>query len=340
MFDVPADPAFDRITRLVARLLHAPLTLYSVLDSGDLAHKSAHGFDKPDVTPCEIAVARLLSRQVSSTGKPAAIADARKDLTLVSAFSSPGTHDPVACIGAPIVVEDTSSALISPSASLRSGRAAKSPTIAGVLSAFDRGHRVWTEDDIATLTDLAAFLVSEIQLQRTRARLEEQADELRRASLVDELTNLHNRRGFMLLGEQGLRLAVRNKAQVLVFFVDLDGMKAINDTLGHKTGDLALLETADILRETFRKADVLARLGGDEFVVFAHDAAPGAERVIVLRIYERVAEHNRTPDRTFRLALSVGVARMSTGNRSLDGLIDEADAAMYREKQKRRSLRI
>ena len=102
-----------------------------------------------------------------------------------------------------------------------------------------------------------------------RKRLEEK---LQNMSLVDDLTGLYNRRGFFALSQQQLKIAERTKQKALLFFADLDNMKQINDALGHQEGDNALVEVASVLKETFRKSDIIGRLGGDEFAVLAIDA--------------------------------------------------------------------
>ena len=101
-----------------------------------------------------------------------------------------------------------------------------------------------------------------------RKRMEE---EILTLSITDQLTGLYNRRGFLSLAEQQLKLSDRNKSGMLLFFADLDLLKWINDTLGHEEGDKALIEAANVFKETFRTSDIIARLGGDEFAVLAID---------------------------------------------------------------------
>ena len=96
-----------------------------------------------------------------------------------------------------------------------------------------------------------------------RKRAEE---DLRALLLVDELTGLPNRRGFITLSEQALKVATRMQRDVLMIFIDVDHLKTINDTWGHLAGDRALIDTARVLRDSCREADLVARLGGDEFV--------------------------------------------------------------------------
>ena len=158
---------------------------------------------------------------------------------------------------------------------------------------------------------LALVLASSLQAHRSmreRARAEEQ---LRQLSLTDDLTGLHNRRGFLALAEQQTRVANRDRKPMMVVSVDLDGLKGINDTFGHKTGDAAIAESAQILRESFRNADLVARMGGDEFAILltGGDAEFDEER-LDRRLQEIVEKHNRKNDRPYEVSLSAGFAHL------------------------------
>src|SRR6267143_4698500 len=117
---------------------------------------------------------------------------------------------------------------------------------------------------------LTKLVVRAIECAVEQSRLDK---ELRSMALTDELTGLHNRRGFLSLATQQLRLALRNGHGLLLFFVDVDNLKETNDSYGHQEGDSVLVRFADALRETFRDSDVLARLAGDEFAVLAADTS-------------------------------------------------------------------
>ena len=157
---------------------------------------------------------------------------------------------------------------------------------------------------------------------------------MRELALVDELTGLHNRRGFRLLAEQQLQIARRNERPELLLFVDLDGMKRINDERGHEAGDAALRQTAAVLRAAFRSSDIIARLGGDEFVVLCPGTGPEAAATLLEGLARRVADANVAATTPWRLSLSVGRAVFDARQPvTLDELIHQADAAMYAEKQ-------
>ncbi len=163
-------------------------------------------------------------------------------------------------------------------------------------------------------------------------RLRKQAM-LKALSLTDELTGLYNRRGFMALGEQQLRLAQRAFRGLTLACMDLDGLKSINDTFGHAEGDVALVQTADILRTSFRSADILARLGGDEFVAIAIDTDASSEPVILERLRGRLEDSNLVNGRGYRLSFSVGLAHFDPQHwTSLEHLMAEADRKLYANK--------
>ena len=117
------------------------------------------------------------------------------------------------------------------------------------------------ESDIPSFTVFANHVVSALE----NARLYK---EIQKLAIMDELTGLYNRRGFFTLAVQHIRLAQRVKGLLLIF-TDIDGMKEINDTLGHGQGDQALIDAAGVLKQTYRSADIIARVGGDEFAILA-----------------------------------------------------------------------
>jgi len=157
-------------------------------------------------------------------------------------------------------------------------------------------------------------------------------------SLRDELTGLYNRRGFLELATQGLRLASREQRAAAVIFCDLNGMKEINDQHGHEEGDRALKDTANMLRGACREVDVVARFGGDEFVVFALDFSEPGLLVLRERVRASLAELNRSGERPFLLSLSVGAAFFQPESaETIEQLLDRADAEMYERKRARRA---
>src|SRR5260370_7557238 len=132
--------------------------------------------------------------------------------------------------------------------------------------------------------------------------------ELGSLAITDELRGLYNRRGFMAVAERQLKLGRRSGRGMLLFMMDIDGMKQINDSFGHFEGDCALKRMSDVLEETFRDSDVVARLGGDEFAVLAIEADGHSEATIKARLFEFLGSINSEQDR-YEIALSLGLAR-------------------------------
>ncbi len=163
-------------------------------------------------------------------------------------------------------------------------------------------------------------------------------EKLRESVVTDELTGLLNRRGFMAFSEKLLGISNRDGIDLLLFYIDFDNMKWINDTLGHQIGDQALVETAILLRDTFRLADVIGRIGGDEFVILCTDnSALGNETSIAHRLAENLARINSDAARQYPLSLSFGVARYSPAAAcSIGELLSRADRAMYASKEEKK----
>ena len=157
--------------------------------------------------------------------------------------------------------------------------------------------------------------------------------ELRSLALTDDLTCLYNRRAFLALTSQQLRVTRRKAQGLLLFFADVDNLKEINDAYGHREGDLALVRAANALEQTFRNSDIIARLGGDEFAVLALEASCENREVILHRL-ERNLQGSNAEESRYELSLSVGMARFDPKHPvPLGELIAMADEAMYEEKR-------
>ncbi len=159
---------------------------------------------------------------------------------------------------------------------------------------------------------------------------------LRRASLVDDLTQLYNRRGFMALAEQQLRIARRQGKDAVVMYVDMDDFKHVNDTHGHAEGDRVLALVGKLLRKTVRDCDVVARLGGDEFAVLAIDADGAGARAIQRRIEASLARINQSGALAAQMSLTLGFTRVRpTDPAGVAELLARADQLLYERKRYR-----
>jgi diguanylate cyclase (GGDEF)-like protein/PAS domain S-box-containing protein len=180
---------------------------------------------------------------------------------------------------------------------------------------------------IAVVRDVSERKLREAEAQR-------HAEELRSLSLRDELTHLFNRRGFLEMARQQLRVAARSRRSAALFYCDLNGMKVINDGFGHDVGDRAIAATAKILLVAFRGSDIVARLGGDEFAIFAPECDEAGVTAARARLCQVVDAFNAERGEPFRLSVSVGCAVFDPAQPSeLEALMEIADGEMYREKR-------
>ncbi len=152
--------------------------------------------------------------------------------------------------------------------------------------------------------------------------------------ITDELTGLFNRRGFFTLAEHQLEIIKRQKIKTFIVYADLDNLKDINDRFGHQEGDLALVETSNILKTLFRKSDIIARIAGDEFIVFPVGAADDSSEKITARMKKALDNYNANNERGYVISISIGVAYYDPkAPYSLDELIAIADSLMYKHKK-------
>ena len=177
----------------------------------------------------------------------------------------------------------------------------------------------------------------QMSLAQRVAELELAQESLRNLSLTDDLTGLYNRRGFFALAKQQLSSARREGRHASLVYIDMDGLKRLNDTHGHEIGSRVIQEVGDILRETFRSSDLIARIGGDEFVVFETSNDQIDEGTDVQRLQDNVTRHNAQQVRDYEISLSIGVASMdSDSSMTLEELLKNGDKTMYQQKRNKR----
>jgi len=158
-------------------------------------------------------------------------------------------------------------------------------------------------------------------------------------SLHDELTGLYNRRGFFTLAEHLLKTAKRQQTGLFMLYCDLDGLKGINDVLGHQKGDWALIDTANILKETFRGSDIIARIGGDEFVIMPIETTGDNLEVVINRLQKAVEMDNTKSKREYKLSISMGTAYFDPlCPCTIDELLSQADRLMYEQKRTKKTI--
>lgn len=186
-----------------------------------------------------------------------------------------------------------------------------------------------------------AVLVGEVLARATRGQeqartaLHRQVARNEELASRDALTGLLNRRGFREAARRRLEESCEPDGAFVLLFLDLDGLKTVNDTSGHSQGDRLLQGLARVLQRVFRDEDVVGRLGGDEFAVLVPGVADPAR--VTARIADAVATYNATAQPGPRLEVSIGaVSGDGTAGEGLDAVLARADRLMYADKQRRR----
>lgn len=183
----------------------------------------------------------------------------------------------------------------------------------------------------------SALLLRAIRYAIERNRMQ---SALHALSLLDDLTGIYNRRGFMTLAEHQMKLARRRLVGFYLIFIDLDGMKLINDHYGHPAGDRALIATAQLLSDTFRGSDVVARMGGDEFAVVTTESNGHGPAPIIARLETAVGRYNAQHPADPPLSISCGAVFFDPEQETpLDALLEEADRIMYANKRAKAACR-
>jgi diguanylate cyclase (GGDEF)-like protein len=305
VLDQPPDDELDALTRLASYICGTPTAVLNLIDADRQWQASAFGHEAGEVARNDSMCGySILSRDITYT----------PDASLHDVFSdNPHVTGELGTIrlyvAAPLVVGGNH--------------------VVGTLCAYAPTVSELTRVQIERLRDLADATVRILELRHA-------AGELARAATRDPLTGLPNR---SLLTESMSRAFARRDRSITepgLLFVDLDGFKAVNDELGHATGDVVLREVAQRLLGCVRASDLVARLGGDEFVVFVESAPEDEEEGLELladRVRAAVADAYPVPGgRTVRLSASVGVAVPEGEDDTPQALLARADAAMYLDK--------
>jgi diguanylate cyclase (GGDEF)-like protein len=198
------------------------------------------------------------------------------------------------------------------------------------------GETVWVNLTVSAMWEPGEEPAYHITIVQNIAERKKMEDEIRTLATIDSLTGLYNRRGFLPLAEQQLKISERTKKWLILIFLDLDDMKKINDTWGHLEGDKALTEAAMVLNKVFRESDIIARIGGDEFAVLAQETSKAYPNILINRLHQHLDNFNVEKDRRYDLSMSFGLVEYDPENPcSLDDLMSQADVRMYDQKRKK-----
>ena len=298
ILDSPADEELARITRLTMRLFDVPIAGISFVDEKREWFRSQLGLEQT-----EIPIGDSFGVHTIGSDAIMEVADATAD---------PRFRENPLVVAGPRIRFYAGCPISAPNG-----------TRVGTIYVMDGKPRQLETEEMGSLKDLAAVVEREFK-----------ALEL---ATTDELTGLHNRRGFFNLGRLLLDLTIRNGEALSVLSIDLDNMKEINDSHGHAAGDAALCEISRLFTSTLRRSDVIGRLGGDEFAVVLAGADATQADVAIARIRLAVHDANAEEARPYRLALSVGASTLEPGAQvSLEQLVEASDARMYSAKRSSR----
>ena len=154
--------------------------------------------------------------------------------------------------------------------------------------------------------------------------------------VFDPMTHVYNRAGFFKFSEQLMKDARAEQEDMFFIFLDLDGLKKVNDVLGHETGDRMICDMADVLRKTRNKEELLMRYGGDEFVVFGKGLSSKEVEDAIVKIRKAMEELNELGERKYKIDASIGYHMVPYDNeKPLSSLIELADQEMYKEKREK-----
>lgn len=295
ILDTSAEERFDRLTRLAKRMFNVPIALVSLVDTDRQWFKSCTGLSVSE-TP----------RDISFCGH----AILGKGMFIVE-----DTHQDERFADNPLVTD-------SPSIRFYAGYPLKhvDGSKLGTLCIIDTKPRSFCEEDYSVLKDLAELVEQELIAVQL--------------AILDDLTNISNRRGFMMLAEKSLEVCARNETPISLVFFDLNGFKKINDRFGHDEGDKALIAFSERMSCTFRDSDVYARLGGDEFVVLLTGASAQLAKETIIRFRKSLDKYNKEANRGYNIEFSEGIISNNIAkNCSVSTLLNQADALMYANKE-------
>ncbi len=294
VLDTPSEEAFDRVTRLAARIFDVPMALVSLIDGHRQWFKSRRGVHLQE-TPKGDAFCCVTIRE----GAPLVICDASADPRFAQN---------------PYVVDE-------PHVRFYAGAPLRTPEghAIGTLCVMDREPRSFDEEQVAILGDLAQIVMEGL--------------ELRLLANTDALTGALSRRAFREEATRALHLAARHRNEISLINLDLDRFKSVNDTYGHAVGDAVLARSVRACLGQLRKSDVIGRLGGEEFAVLLPQTGPRAALDVAERLRLAIAaERHATPEGELTVTASLGVVSAEAGATDVAPLLREADAAVYRAK--------
>ncbi|HVR71034.1 MAG TPA: sensor domain-containing diguanylate cyclase [Vicinamibacteria bacterium] len=274
----------------------------------ELTFELALGEKGKDVASFRVKIGEGIAGWVAQTGKPAIVNDTARDPRFAGKFDSKTQFRTRTILCAPLI--------------------SRGRTI-GVVQVLNKLDGKFNQADLEVLLTLvepcAIALENAILFQRTE-----------QLTITDDLTKLFNSRYLNVYIGREIKRCKRHGIPLSVIFLDLDGFKGVNDAHGHLAGSRTLAEVGAILVEAVRESDILARYGGDEFVVVLPETPPSGALVIAERIRKAIESHHFLQDQGLdaRISASFGIASYPDHALTPEGLIQKADQAMYRVKER------
>lgn len=289
---------YDRITRLAKRIFGVPVAMINLIDEHSLVALSANG-----------STVNLPPRSHSFCGHtlshnaPLVVPDTHNDARFGDNPQVRGSLGVRFYVGIPLHLPDGA--------------------IAGTLCLMDSVPRDFRDQDIAALKDLAALAEDEFAAAC--------------AATTDDLTGLFNRRGFTQFAAFALSSARRRAEPLTLAWMDLEHFRKLNERYGHAVGDIALKAMAELMRASFREADLLVRYGNDEFAVLFADTDEQGAWIAMQYLNEQVAEYNQRGLHPWSLTFSWGVCEFEHQQDDLQGWLQAADQKILEVKQQYRA---
>jgi diguanylate cyclase (GGDEF)-like protein len=274
----------------------------------ELTFELALGEKAKDVAPFRVKIGEGVAGWVAQTGKPTIVNDTARDPRFARRFDTKTQFSTRSILCAPLI--------------------SRGRTI-GVVEIINKLGGRFTESDLEVLLTLVEPCAIAIE----NAILFQKAEQL---TITDDLTKLFNSRYLNLYIGREIKRCKRHGIPISVIFLDLDGFKGINDQYGHLAGSRTLSEVGAILSQAVRESDILARYGGDEFVVVLPETPAGGALVIAERIRKAIEGHRflQAQGLSARISASFGIASYPDHALTPEGLIQKADQAMYRVKER------
>ena len=295
ILDTQPEERFDRLTRMAKRLFGVPIALVSLVDENRQWFKSCFGLSLSET-----------SRDISFCGHAILGNDV---------FIIPNTLSDLRFADNPLVLNE-------PFIRFYAGCPLKAPDgrKLGTLCIIDRQPRSFNQDDLDALKDLAAMVERELGAVQL--------------ATLDQLTNILNRRGFMMLAQHSMFLCARQNLSASLVFMDLDKFKPINDTFGHAEGDHALNVFAEHIKAACRDADIFGRLGGDEFAMFLINASREQAEHIVAKLSHSIDKYNQQANRGYVISFSHGIVEFNPEqHHTIEDMLANGDTLMYELKR-------